>query len=79
MDQIKNLQNMKMTKSCAIVVGLSFVCELPLAFTHSLPINNLLTLVSLWSVTLTLSSSSLNSLVFFWKNPVLRKEARKLF
>jgi hypothetical protein len=26
-----------------------------------------------------LSVSSLNSLVFFWKNPILRKEAKKLF
>ena len=78
-NQTKGLQNIKMTKSCAIVVGLVFVCNLPFAVTYSLPTSNTLTLVVLWSITFTLSASSLNSLVFFWKNAILRKETKKLF
>ncbi len=79
MNQTKALQNIKMTKSCAIVVGLVFVCNLPFAVTYSLPTSNTLTLVALWSITISLSASSLNSLVFFWKNAILRKETKKLF
>ena len=79
MNQTKGLQNIKMTKSCAIVVGLVFVCNLPFAVTYSLPTSNTLTLVVLWSTTFSLSASSLNSLVFFWKNSILRKETKKLF
>ncbi len=75
----KELQNFKMTKSCAIVVGLVFVCNLPFAVTNSLPTSNTLAFVALWSMTLVLSASSLNSLVFFWKNAILRKETKKLF
>ena len=78
-NQGDKLRNMKMTKSCAIVVAMAFACNVPFAFTHSLPTSNILTLLALWSITLSLSVSSLNSLVFFWKNPILRKEAKKLF
>jgi hypothetical protein len=79
MHQTQDLQNMKMTKSCAIVVGLSVACNLPIAFTHALPSTNLSTLLSLWSMTVLFSASSFNSLVFFWSSPMLRKEAKKLF
>ncbi len=79
MNKKKELQNLKMTKSCAIVVGLVFVCNLPFAVTNSLPTSNTLTFVELWSITLSFSASSLNSLVFFWKNAILRKETKKLF
>ncbi len=75
----KELQNFKMTKSCAIVVGLVFVCNLPFAVTNSLPTRITPTLAVMWTVTFSLSASSLNSLVFFWKNAILRKETKKLF
>ena len=76
-NQTKGLQNIKMTKSCAIVVGLVFACNLPIAFNHSQPRNNIL--VALWCTIFSFSVSSLNSLVFFWKNAILRKESKKLF
>ena len=75
----ENLQNIKMAKSCAIVVGLVFTCNIPMAVTKFLPDSNFVTLLSSWSATIVLSASSMNSLVFFWKNLVLRKEVKQLF
>ena len=78
-NQTYQIQNIKMTKCCVIVVGLTFLCNVPYAVTISLPTSDMLSLLGLWSITSVLSASSLNSLVFFWNNPVLRKEAKKLF
>ena len=75
----EQLQNIKMAKFCAIVVGLVFTFNIPMAVTRFLSDSNFVTLLSLWSGTIVLSSSSINSLVFFWKNLVLRKEAKQLF
>ena len=77
----EQLQNIKMAKSCAIVVGLVFTCNIPMAITKLISASNIhtLTLLSLWSATIVMSASSINSLVFFWKNLVLRKEAKQLF
>ena len=30
-----------------------------------------------WNITIILSSSTLNSVIFFWRNEILRKEAKK--
>ena len=73
------IQNIKMAKSCAMVVGLTFVCNVPYAVANSLPTSDILLLIGLWSISTSLAASSFNSLVFFWNNPVLRKEAKKLF
>ena len=78
-NQIYEIQNIRMTKSCGIVVGLTFLCNVPYAVANSLPTSDILSLLGLWSTTSVLGASSLNSLVFFWNNPVLRKEAKKLF
>ena len=78
-NQIYEIQNIRMTKSCGIVVGLTFLCNVPYAVANSLPTSDILSLLGLWSTTSGLGASSFNSLVFFWNNPVLRKEARKLF
>lgn len=79
-NQTKESQNIKMAKSCGCVVAIAFICNVPFAFTHSLPTSNTIsTIFALWSITLALSASSLNSLVFFWKNPILRKEAKNIF
>ena len=77
--QMNERQNTKMAKSCAIVVVLTYICYTPFAITFSSASSNIVSLLSLWSITLILSSSSLNSLVFFWNNPVLRREVRMLF
>ena len=78
-NQACEMQNIKMTKSCAFVVGVTFLCNVPYAVSNSLPASDILSLWALWSITTQFCSSSLNSLVFFWNNPVLRKEAKKLF
>ena len=75
----KQIHMIKMAKSCAIAVGLTLCCNVPFTITYSQPANDTLLLSVLWSVTISLSASSLNSLVFFWNNPVLRAEAKKIF
>ena len=75
----KWMQNIKMAKSCAIVVCLTFICNLPYAVVVSFPKANFNSLLGLWCFITILSVSSLNSLVLFWNNPVLRQEAKKLF
>ena len=73
----KQIHMIKMAKSCAIAVGLTLCCNVPFTITYSQPANDTLLLSVLWSVTISLSASSLNSLVFFWNNPILRAEAKK--
>ena len=70
------IQNIKMTKSCGIVVGLTFYA-MSRPYTL-LPTSDISSLLGLWSTSSVLASLSLNSLVLFWNNPVLRKEAKKL-
>jgi hypothetical protein len=75
----KQLQDLKVAKSCAIVVGCTFLCTIPFAVTNTLaPFTFLTYSLAYWSCTLGLSSSTLNSLIFFWRNPALRKEAKLL-
>ena len=76
--QMNVSQNTKMAKSCGIVVATTYICFIPYAITCSVPKNNVVALLSIWSITLSFSSSSLNSLIFFWNNPILRKEAKQL-
>lgn len=77
--EARKAQDIKLAKSCAIVVGCTFLCYTPYAI-FCLPIfrSNVRWLVLYWAVTLGCASSSLNSLIFFWRNPVLRKEARNI-
>ena len=73
-------QDFKVAKSCAIVVGCTFLCTIPFAVTNTLaPFTFLTYSLAYWSCTLGLSSSTFNSLIFFWRNPALRKEAKRLF
>ena len=75
----KDLQKIKMAKSCAIVVGLVFVCQVPTIATNLVARSNFPTISVLWGAIILMSASSLNSLVFFWNNPILIKESKKLF
>ena len=76
-NRIKNLQNLKMAKSCAIVVACTVICFLPFAIVQSLEASVFtICFLEVWAKTLTLLSSSLNSLLFFWRNPILRREAK---
>ena len=78
-NQAYEMQNIKMAKSCGIVVGLTFLCNIPYAVANSLSTSDVISLWVLWSITTAFISSSLNSIVLFWNNPVLRKEAKNLF
>ena len=74
---IKKLQNLRTAKSCAIVVACTVISFLPFAIVRSLKRSVFKTMfMDMWAKTLTLLSSSLNSLVLFWRNPILRKEAK---
>ena len=67
--QAKAFRNVRLAKSCAIVVVCSLVCYLPYVVVRSVHVNNAFTLlVGFWSKTLILGTHSLNSLVFFWRN-----------
>ena len=79
LDNNPNLQDLKVAKSCAAVVGCTFLCVIPFAVVNSLaPFTFLTYSLAYWSSTLGLSSSTLNSLIFFWRNSILRAEANKL-
>lgn len=76
-NELKKLQNLRMAKSCAIVVACTVICFLPFAVMGCLERNTFVTMfMEMWSKTFALISSSLNSIVFFWRNPILRKEAK---
>ena len=76
-NQIKKLQNLKMAKSCVIVVAWTVIGFLPFAIVRSLEASVFtICFLEVWAKTLTLLSSSSNSLLFFWRNPILRKEAK---
>lgn len=77
-DLRNRLQNMKLARSCAIVVICTLVCYVPFAVVRSLEQNSLETLVlSMWGVTCALAASSLNNIVFLASNPVFRNEVKK--
>ena len=78
--QPKRFQNLKMTKSCAVVVGCTAICFFPYGVVRSLPSSVFVTMgIEIWSKTLTVTFPLVDSIVFFWGNPVLRNEARATF
>jgi uncharacterized membrane protein YidH (DUF202 family) len=75
--EVKKMQNLKMAKSCAIVVVGTVICCLPIGIVRSRkPSVFIVMFMEVWAKTLSLLNSSLNSLLFFWRNPILRKEAK---
>ena len=77
------LRNIKLAKSCLIVFCCTFLCFLPMAITSS--ITNSFSKLDLlgrimwsWSITLIFSSSTLNSVIFCWRNEIIRNEAKKI-
>ena len=63
----KALQNYKMAKSCAIMVGLVYICNVPIAVTSFRTTNDRETLLALWSATIAFGASSLNSSSFSFR------------
>ncbi len=77
--QIQNIQNINLAKSCAIVVVCTVVCYLPFAVARPFQEDDSDTLVlAMWSVTCALAAPSLNSIVFVLSNPVFRTEVKKI-
>ena len=77
------LRNIKLAKSCLIVLCCTFLCFLPMAITSSMTNSfSKLDLVGRimwsWSITLIFSSSTLNSVIFFWRNEILRNVAKTI-
>ena len=76
----KSLRERSLAKSCALVVLICYVCYLPFAVCYIYfsddPIHFRVT--TFWSWTVVTLNSSLNSVVFFWKRPLLRQEAMNI-
>ena len=76
----KSLRERSLAKSCALVVLISYFCYIPFVISYVFfkddQINFRVTIT--WSSTVFTLNSSLNSIVFFWKRPLLREEALKI-
>ena len=73
------LKQIRMAKSCFIVVVCFLVCffgGIAISLPHGLNIYEKYALKS-WSKVMVLFNSSLNSIIFFWTRPLLRNEAWK--
>ena len=75
----ETLRKMALAKSCLIVVCCTLLCSLPMALSNSVhkrtPDGNAF---AMWGLTLLLTASTLNSVIFFWRNKLLRNEARRI-
>jgi DNA mismatch repair ATPase MutL len=72
-------KKLKLAKSCLYVVICSFIAFiLPTVFQPLLLSDFHEIVVDTWFTLLVLLNSTLDSLIFFWKNKVLRNEARKV-
>ena len=75
--EVKKMHNLKMAKSCAIVVYCTAMCFVPFIVVRFRKTSTFIIMfMEVWAKTLSLLNSSLNSLLFFWRNPILRKEAK---
>ena len=74
------LQQMKKAKSCLIVVCCTTLCYLPAAVNGFFQQTDFAAVMlrGYWCSTLILLASSLNSGIFFWRNLMLRNEAKKI-
>ena len=77
------LHDLQLAKMYFLVVFFSFILNLPNAivlamFHDSLTTVNGLVQSKIWTVTLVLMNSTVNSVIFFWANERLRKEGRKV-
>ena len=66
--------NFKNISTCSLAVGCFFICSCPqimVAFFR-------LATVNIWSNTFTSINSTLNCLIFFWRNSILRREGMKI-
>ena len=75
------LRDLKLAKSCFLVTCIFCLCFLPsmvpLPEIHYLD-DETIEMLSSWAIALVVLNSSLNPIVFFWSQPMLRKEAIKV-
>ena len=72
------LKDVKLAKTCFLIVACSLLCLLPTGISARMSFSGFDRLfVVTWAKTFALLNPSLNSAIFFWKNPMLRSEARK--
>ena len=76
----QHLRNLKLVKSCFIVLVCYCICFMPLTFLNASlkEHDEAIDIINPWLITLNLSNSFLNSLIFFWRNKHLRKEALRI-
>lgn len=74
----QRLRQIKLAKSCSLVVVCIFACYLPAATLGRLININFFerAVFRAWTVILVMLNSCLNSVIFFWKNRILRHEAK---
>ncbi|CAB3978752.1 translation initiation factor IF-2 [Paramuricea clavata] len=74
------LMKFKLAKSCLVVVVCSFIAFLLPPVFQPLELNKFDEIIlDGWFTILVLLNSTLDSLIFFWKNNMLRSEAKKVF
>ena len=83
------LRELKMAKTYFIIVVLAFVCFLPVGIFSLIPksiyawskteieVIEPIDIANIWMIMLTSMNSTLNCLIFFWGNKMLRREALK--
>ena len=76
-DKRKSLREKNLAQSCAMVVLISYFSFIPFTFCFFYFENDYINLriATCWTWNLVTLNSGLNSLVFFWKRPLLRQEA----
>ena len=80
----KSKYNFRNISSCSLLVGCVFVCYSPeiaysvLYSTDMLPNGRQAWLFHIWSCTFWAMNSTLNCLIFFWRNSILRREGNKI-
>ena len=79
-DKRKSLRERKLAQSCVLVVIISCFCYIPVSICYPYFKGDFVNfrLAMCWCTFVTALASSFNSLVFFWKRPLLREEALKL-
>ena len=82
MSQSKSfLHGVREAKSCLLVLFCTVICYLPAVIEDSMMNNGTFMVVVFnpWRNSSVLSASFLNCIVFFWRNAILRKEAKNIF
>ena len=81
----KQILKLKSISTCSLVVRCFFVCSCPQSIHSSFrlalgmpPYDRRVWLLNIWINTLISINSTLNCLIFFWRNSILRREGMKI-